>query len=56
MIRKKGRGSGLMRSVDVLDRMLEAGCDEMGAGNFSLKTRLGVERSDEIMSLRKILL
>ena len=51
MIRKKGRGSGLMRSVDVLDRMLEAGCDEMGPGNFSLKTRLGVERTDEIMSL-----
>lgn len=54
MIRKKGRGSGLMRSVDVLDRMLEAGCDEMGAGNFSLKTRLGVERSDEIMSLMPV--
>ena len=55
MIRKKGRGSGLMRSVDVLDRMLEAGCDEMGAGNFSLKTRLGVERTDEIMSLMPVI-
>ena len=55
MIRKKGRGSGLMRSVDVLDRMLEAGCDEMGAGNFSLKTRLGVERPDEIMSLMPVI-
>jgi len=51
MIRKKGRGSGLMRSPDVLDRMLEAGCDEMGPGNFSLKTRLGVESPDEIMAL-----
>lgn len=55
MIRKKGRGSGLMRSVDVLDRMLEAGCDEMGNGNFSLKTRLGVERADEIMSLMPVI-
>lgn len=54
MIRKKGRGSGLMRLPDVLDRMLEAGCDEMGAGNFSLKTRLGVESSDEILSLMPI--
>lgn len=54
MIRKKGRGSGLMRSVDVLDRMLETGCDEMGEGNFSLKTRLGVERTDEIMSLMPV--
>ena len=54
MIRKKGRGSGLMRSPDVLDRMLEAGCDEMGAGNFSLKTRLGVETADEIMALMPV--
>lgn len=54
MIRKKGRGSGLMRSPDVLDRMLEAGCDEMGAGNFSLKTRLGVESADEIMALMPV--
>ena len=55
MIRKKGRGSGLMRSADILDRMLEAGCDEMGSGNFSLKTRLGVERTDEIMSLMPVI-
>ena len=55
MIRKKGRGSGLMRSPDVLDRMLEAGCDEMGAGKFSLKTRLGVESPDEIMALMPII-
>ncbi|MBE6398414.1 MAG: tRNA-dihydrouridine synthase family protein [Lentisphaerae bacterium] len=51
MIRKKGRGSGLMRTPDVLDRMLDAGCAEMGPGNFSLKTRLGVESPDEIMAL-----
>lgn len=51
MIRRKGRGSGLLRSPDVLDRMLEAGCGEMGPGNFSLKTRLGVESPDEIIAL-----
>lgn len=55
MIRKKGRGSGLMRTPDVLDMMLEAGCDEMGVGGFSLKTRLGVERSDEILNLMPII-
>lgn len=55
MIRKKGRGSGLMRTPDVLDMMLEAGCDEMGIGGFSLKTRLGVERSDEILNLMPII-
>ena len=51
MIRRKGRGSGLLRTPDVLDRMLEAGCDVMGAGNFSLKTRLGMERTDELLGL-----
>ena len=55
MIRKKGRGSGLMRSPDILERMLEAGCDEMGAGNFSLKTRLGVESPDELVSLMPVI-
>ena len=55
MIRKKGRGSGLMRSADVLERMLEAGCNEMGPGNFSLKMRLGVERASEIMSLLPVI-
>ncbi len=55
MIRKKGRGSGLMRSPDVLDRLLEAGCDEMGAGNFSLKIRLGIDSPDEIMSLMPVI-
>ena len=47
MIRRKGRGSGLLRTPDVLERMLAAGCEAMGAGNFSVKTRLGVERTDE---------
>ena len=44
-----------MRSADVLDRMLETGCDEMGPGNFSLKTRLGVDRTDEIVSLMPVI-
>lgn len=51
MIRKKGRGSGLLRNPDLLDRMLETGCDEMGADGFSFKTRLGVERTDELLAL-----
>lgn len=51
MIRKKGRGSGLLRTPDVLERMLEAGCDEMGPGGFSFKTRLGIDDAGE---LRKI--
>ncbi len=55
MIRKKGRGSGLMRTPDVLDRMLEAGCDEMGPGGFSVKTRLGIERTDELLALMPII-
>ena len=51
MIRKKGRGSGLLASPDTLERMLEAGCDEMGPGRFSLKTRLGLERADELLAI-----
>jgi len=51
MIRRKGRGSGLLATPDVLDRMLEAGCREMGEGRFSLKTRLGLERPDELCAL-----
>lgn len=51
MIRKKGRGSGLLRNPDALEKMLEAGCDEMGPGNFSLKTRLGMDSVDELKRL-----
>ena len=54
MIRRKGRGSGLLRTPDVLDRMLEAGCEEMGAGRFSVKTRLGLERPDELLTLMPV--
>ena len=54
MIRRKGRGSGLLRTPDALERMLAAGCEAMGAGNFSVKTRLGVERPDELLALMPI--
>ncbi|MBR3221841.1 MAG: tRNA-dihydrouridine synthase family protein [Kiritimatiellae bacterium] len=55
MVRNKGRGSGLLRSPDVLRRMLEAGCEVMGEGKFSVKARLGVERPDELLSLMPVL-
>lgn len=51
MIRRRGRGSGLMQAPDVLEQMLEAGCDEMGPGRFSLKIRLGLDRPDELLEL-----
>ena len=54
MIRRKGRGSGLLRTPDVLERMLAAGCETMGEGHFSVKTRLGVERPDELLALMPI--
>ena len=55
MIRRRGRGSGLFRTPDVLERLIEAGCDEMGPGRFSVKMRLGLERPDEILALMPIL-
>lgn len=55
MVRRKGRGSGLLRTPDVLERMLETGCEVMGDGNFSLKTRLGVDRADELLGLMPLL-
>ena len=51
MVRNKGRGSGILRTPDVLRRMLEVGCEVMGAGKFSMKARLGVDRSDELLGL-----
>jgi len=55
MVRNKGRGSGLLRHPDTLRRMLEAGCETMGPGKFSVKARLGVERNDELLSLMPII-
>ena len=54
MVRNKGRGSGLLRTPDVLRRMLETGCEVMGPGAFSAKTRLGVERPDELLGLMSV--
>ena len=51
MVRNKGRGSGLLRTPDVLRRMLSVGCEVMGPGKFSVKARLGVERPDELLGL-----
>lgn len=51
MVRNKGRGSGLLRTPDVLRRMLEVGCDVMGPGKFSIKARLGVDRNGELLGL-----
>ena len=55
MVRRKGRGSGLLRSPDTLRRMLEAGCAVVGDGRLSVKARLGVERPDELLSLMPLL-
>ena len=55
MVRRKGRGSGLLRTPDVLARMLETGCEVMGEGAFSLKTRLGVDRTDELLALMPVI-
>ena len=51
MVRNKGRGSGILRTPDVLRRMLEVGCETMGPGKFSIKARLGVDRGDELLKL-----
>lgn len=55
MVRNKGRGSGLLRTPDVLGRMLESGCRVMGPGNFSVKARLGVDQNDELLRLMPLL-
>ena len=55
MVRNKGRGSGLLRTPDVLRRLLEVGCEVMGPGRFSLKVRLGVDRNDELLGLMPLI-
>ena len=42
-VAKKGRGVGLLRDEAALGAMLEAGCDALGPGHFSLKVRLGLD-------------
>lgn len=54
MVRNKGRGSGILRTPDVFERMIAAGCEELGDGKFSIKVRLGVDRDDELESLMPI--
>lgn len=55
MVRNKGRGSGLLKNPDLLRRMLEAGTETMGAGNFSVKARIGVDRRDELLGLMPVI-
>ena len=55
MIVRRGRGSGLFRTPDMLERLVEVGCEEMGAGSFSVKIRLGLERPDELLRLMPML-
>ncbi len=54
MVRNKGRGSGILRTPLVLERMLAVGCETMGPGRFSVKARLGIERNDELLALMPI--
>ena len=51
MIVRRGRGSGLLRTPDLLEALLAAGCEEMGPGKFSLKVRLGVTSPDDLRAL-----
>ena len=53
MVRRKGRGSGLLENPDLLARICEAGVETMGAGNFSVKVRLGV--SDPFALERRVM-
>lgn len=55
MIRKKGRGSGMLRNPSVLKAMLETGCEVMGEGRFSVKARLGVDGNTELLELMDII-
>ena len=54
MIVRRGRGSGLIRARDTLERLIDVGCEEMGPGCFSVKTRLGLERADELFELMPV--
>ena len=55
MIVRRGRGSGLFRTPDMLEKLVETGCEEMGPGGFSVKTRLGLEQPDELLGLMPML-
>ena len=51
MVRNKFRGSGILRTPQVLERMLAVGCEVMGPEKFSIKARLGVTEKDELLKL-----
>lgn len=53
-VMKKKRGSGLMEEAELLKRMLEAGCEAM-PGGFSIKVRLGVDRTDALLERVELL-
>lgn len=55
MVRNKGRGSGILRTPAILRQMLEVGCEVMGEGKFSIKTRLGIDSADELLSLMPLI-
>ena len=55
MVRNKGRGSGLLRTPETLRKLLEDGCEILGEGKFSIKTRLGVDRPDELLKLMPLI-
>ena len=48
MIVRRGRGAGLLGNVPLLERLVATGVEEMGEGNFSVKTRLGIDKTGEI--------
>ena len=51
MVRNKGRGSGLLRTPAILEKMIAVGCETMGEGKFSVKARLGFDGNDELLAL-----
>ena len=55
MVRNKGRGSGLLRTPAVLEKMIAVGCETMGEGKFSVKARLGFDKNDELLALMPML-
>jgi len=55
MVRNKGRGSGILRTPEVLGRMLSVGCEVMGPGRFSVKARLGVDGNEELLRLMPLI-
>ena len=54
MIRRRGRGSGLLANPALLEKLVETGCEVLGPDKFSVKTRLGIERPDELLKLMPI--